>query len=167
MSDIDEKDAKPVVYGYTAGVFDLFHVGHLNILRNAKSMCDHLIVGVTSDELVKKKKEKAIIPFRERADIVQSIEYVDTVVGQYDTDKFKAWQKLKFDKIFVGDDWFGSPLWKDYEKKFEEVGVEVVYFPYSSGTSSTMITDILNNSHRLLLQAEQEEAASSGKTTIK
>ncbi|MEX0748984.1 MAG: adenylyltransferase/cytidyltransferase family protein [Candidatus Saccharimonadales bacterium] len=143
--------------GYTAGVFDLFHIGHLNILRNAKSMCDHLIVGVTADELVKYKGKTAIIPFRERLEIVQSIEYVDTVVGQYELDKYKAWELLKFDKIFVGNDWFGSKEWLEYEDKFEKVGVEVIYFPYTIGTSSTIITDVLKNSHKLLEQAEKEE----------
>ncbi len=148
------------VYGYAAGVFDLFHIGHLNLLKNAKSMCDHLIVGVTSDELVQYKGKTAIIPFKERLEIVESIEYVDTVVGQYDIDKFKAWEKLKFDRLFVGDDWFDSKTWNDYEEKLNEVGVDVIYFPYTIGTSSTMINEILNNSHKLLDQIKEEEEAS-------
>lgn len=150
---------KERIVGYTAGVYDLFHVGHLNLLKNAKSMCDHLIVAVTADEVVKYKGKTSIVPFRERLEIVRSIEYVDTVVGQYDMDKYKAWEKLKFNKIFVGDDWFGTDEWNEYEKKFKKVGVEVVYFPYTMGTSSTIITDILKNSHLLIKQAKNEEQA--------
>lgn len=148
------------IIGYTTGVFDLFHIGHLNLLKNAKSMCDHLIVGVTSDELVSYKGKTSIVPFRERIEIVRSIKEVDSVVGQYEIDKFKAWEKLKFDVIFVGDDWFGSDEWNEYERKFKEVGVKVVYFPYTLGTSSTIITDVLKNSQKLIKQAEKEEAAS-------
>jgi len=154
------KKSNKKTYGYTAGVYDLFHIGHLNLLNNAKSMCDHLIVGVTSDEMVAYKGKTAIIPFRERLEIVRSIKCVDTVVGQYDMDKYKAWEKLKFDKIFVGDDWLGSKEWNEYEKKFEKVGVEVVYFPYTMGTSSTIVTDVLKNSQKLIKQAEAEEEAS-------
>lgn len=151
---------KNKIVGYTAGVYDLFHVGHLNLLKNAKSLCDHLIVGVTSDELVKYKGKTSVIPFSERLQIVRSIKYVDTVVGQYDLDKYKAWEKLKFNRIFVGDDWLGSKEWNEYEKKFKEIGVEVIYFPYTLGTSSTIITDILKKSHKLIKQAEQLEIAS-------
>lgn len=147
------------IVGYTAGVYDLFHVGHLNLLRSAKSMCDHLIVGVTTDDMVRYKGKTSIIPFRERMEIVRSIEYVDTVVGQNDLDKFKAWEKLGFNRIFVGDDWFGSKEWTEYEAKFKEVGVEVIYFPYTLGTSSTIITEILNNSHKILKQVNEEEKA--------
>lgn len=153
---------KNKIYGYASGVFDLFHVGHLNLLKNAKSMCDHLIIGVTSDELVSYKGKTAVIPFRERMEIVSSIKYVDTVVGQYDIDKFKAWEKLKFDRLFVGDDWFDSDTWNVYEQKLNEVGVDVVYFPYTIGTSSTIIKDILENSNKLLKQIKAEEEAALG-----
>ena len=136
--------SKRKIIGYTSGVYDLFHIGHLNLLRNAKSMCDHLIVAVTSDELVSYKYKKAVIPFTERVEIVRSIEYVDTVVGQYDLDKFAAWKKLKFDKMFVGDDWFETREWKKYEKQFEEVGVPIIYIPYTQGTSSTRLNEILD-----------------------
>mgnify|MGYP006085474209 CR=1 FL=1 len=133
---------KPII-GYTSGVYDLFHIGHLNMLRNAKSLCDKLIVGVTTDELVSYKNKKAVIPFTERMEIVRSIEYVDAVVAQEDMDKFKLWEKLKYDVIFVGDDWFKSEKWNTLETQFKEVGVEIVYFPYTKGTSSTLINKIL------------------------
>jgi len=132
-----------MVIGYTTGVFDLFHIGHLNLLKNAKGMCDKLIVGVTTDELVSYKNKKAVIPFEERLEIVRSIKYVDAVIPQEDMNKFEAWQKLKFDVMFVGDDWFNTPKWQDFEKQFKEVGVRIVYFPYTKGTSSTLINDTL------------------------
>jgi glycerol-3-phosphate cytidylyltransferase len=133
-----------MIVGYTSGVFDLFHVGHLNLLRKAKGQCDKLIVGVTVDDLVLYKNKYAVIPFEERAEIVQHIEYVDEVVAQTNLDKFEAWERLGFDVLFVGDDWKGSEQWAAYEKKFKEVGVEVVYFPYTKGTSSTLINETLS-----------------------
>jgi len=129
--------------GYTTGVFDLFHIGHLNLLRSARSLCDHLIVGVTSDELVAYKYKQAVIPFRERLEIVRSLQYVDTVVGQYDMDKLGAWKKLKFDVMFVGDDWHNTPKWNQIEKQLKKVGVKIVYIPYTHGTSSTLINETL------------------------
>ena len=131
--------------GYTTGVFDLFHIGHLHMLENAKSMCDRLIVGVTIDELVAYKNKKAVIPYDERAEIVRNIRYVDAVVPQESMDKFEAWKRLKFDLMFVGDDWYGNPKWVEYEKQFAEVGVRIIYFPYYKGTSSTMIRKILTH----------------------
>ena len=129
--------------GYTSGVYDLFHIGHLNLLRNAKGMCDKLIVGVTTDELVSYKNKKAVIPHNERMEIVRAIRYVDAVIPQEDMDKFKMWEKLKFDVIFVGDDWFNTPKWQEIEAKFKEVGVRIVYFPYTKGTSSTLLNETL------------------------
>lgn len=134
-----------MVIGYTTGVFDLFHIGHLNMLKNAKAMCDKLIVGVTVDELVAYKHKKAVIPFEERLEIVRSIECVDVAIPQTSMDKFEAWKKLRFDVMFVGDDWYGTDKWKDYEKQFEEVGVRIIYFPYTKGTSSTLINQTLNS----------------------
>lgn len=128
---------KNQIVGYTSGVYDLFHIGHLNILRNAKSLCDKLIVGVTVDELVSYKGKKAMIPFEERIEIVRNIKCVDVAVPQTDIDKYKMWQRLKFDVLFVGDDWFGSPKWKSMEAKLKKVGVRVVYFPYTKGVCST------------------------------
>lgn len=131
------------IIGYTTGVFDLFHVGHLRMIENAKSMCDKLIVGVTVDDLVVYKNKKAIIPYDERAEIVRNIRHVDVVVPQESMDKFEAWKKLKFDIMFVGDDWYGNPKWEQYEKQFAEVGVKIIYFPYFKGTSSTLIKEVL------------------------
>ncbi len=111
--------------GYTTGVFDLFHIGHLNLLRKARENCDYLIVGVTADELVSYKHKKAVIPFEERIKIVEAIRYVDEVVPQSDMDKFEAWERLQFDIMFVGDDWKGHPKWSKYEKQFSDVGVSI------------------------------------------
>jgi len=136
-----------MVIGYTSGVFDLFHIGHLNILRNSKSMCDHLIVGVSTDDLVVKyKKKNPIIPMLERIEILRHIIYVDTVIVQEDMDKMKMWRRLKFNILFVGDDWFDTLKWQEYEKDFNKVGVRVIYFPYYKGISSTKINQILDES---------------------
>ncbi|TMW70544.1 adenylyltransferase/cytidyltransferase family protein [Alteribacter natronophilus] len=128
--------------GYTTGVFDLFHVGHLNILRKAKEQCDTLIVGVSTDELVQEYKHKTpVIPFEERAEIVREIKYVDMVVPQLDRNKFGAWEVLNFDAMFVGDDWKGSHLFSELETRFKEVSVELVYLPYTKGVSSTIVKE--------------------------
>lgn len=134
-----------MVIGYTTGVFDLFHIGHLNLLKNAKSMCDKLIVGVTVDELVAYKNKKSVIPFDERIEIVRSIKHVDAAVPQESMDKMDAFNRYKFDIMFVGDDWYKTDKWQDFEKQFQEVGVKVIYFPYSKGTSSTLINKTLIN----------------------
>jgi glycerol-3-phosphate cytidylyltransferase len=131
--------------GYTTGVFDLFHVGHLNILRNAKLECDYLIVGVTTDELcIKEKRKIPVIPFLERIEIVQAIRYVDCVVPQNSYDKLKAWEDLKFNMMFVGDDWKGTDKWNALEQEFNELGVIIHYFPYTANTSSTKIRKIID-----------------------
>ena len=132
------------IVGYTTGVFDLFHIGHLNILKKASNHCDYLIVGVTVDELVKYKFKTAVIPYEERSKIVESIKYVDKVVPQTNIDKLKAWEEYKFNKLFVGSDWKGNDKWKSYEKKFRSLSVEIVYFPYTKGTSSTKLNEVLN-----------------------
>lgn len=134
-----------MVLGYTSGVFDLFHIGHLNVLRNAKSICDRLVVGVSTDDLVQYKFKKAVIPFVERLEIVRGCRYVDAVIPQESMDKFAIWEKLKFDVMFVGDDWFQTEKWKDFDKQFRDVGVRIVYFPYTKGTSSTLINEVLEN----------------------
>jgi glycerol-3-phosphate cytidylyltransferase len=132
------------VIGYTSGVFDLFHIGHVNLLRNAKSMCDFLIVGVTTDELMHEYKGKsAVIPFVERCEIVRAMRYVDAVVAQPNMDKLAAWERLKFDVVFVGDDWFQTPKWETIEREFNDREVRVIYFPYTQGTSSTLINQVL------------------------
>ena len=134
-----------MIIGYTTGVFDLFHIGHLNMLKNAKAMCDRLIVGVTTDELVSYKNKRAVIPFEERLEIVRSIQYVDVAIAQESMNKFEAWEKLKFDLMFVGDDWYNTEKWQAFEKQFQDVGVRIIYFPYFKGTSSTLINQTLIN----------------------
>lgn len=128
-----------MIIGYTAGVYDLFHIGHLNLLKSARGMCDKLIVGVTVDELVSYKGKKAMIPFEDRIEIVRSCKYVDVAVPQYDMDKFSMCKKLGAEILFVGDDWYGTEKWKNYEKEFSTEGIKIVYFPYTKGTSSTKI----------------------------
>lgn len=130
--------------GYTTGVYDMFHIGHLNILKKAKEQCDYLIVGVSTDELVQKSKNKTpIIPFEERVEIVKAIKYVDEVVPQEDKNKFAAWEKYKFNAMFVGDDWKNSTLFNEAGKELNKVGVEIVYFPYTKHISSTKLREKL------------------------
>jgi len=139
------KEMKKYKIGYTTGVFDLFHVGHLNILKSAKEQCDYLIVGVSTDELVKEYKNKnPVIPFEERKQIVEAIKYVDEVVPQENRDKLEAFLNLKFDVMFVGDDWKESSLFIETERKFKEIGVDLIFFPYTKGTSSTKLSQALN-----------------------
>lgn len=135
-----------MVIGYTTGVYDLFHVGHLNLLKNAKGMCDRLIVGVTTDDLVEYKGKRSMIPYEDRAEIVQAIKYVDAVVPQYDMDKLTACKKLGAALLFVGDDWYGTEKWEKIEKELAAEGIKVVYFPYTRGISSTKITQALQDS---------------------
>jgi glycerol-3-phosphate cytidylyltransferase len=131
---------KMSVVGYTSGVFDLFHIGHLNVLKQAKQNCDKLIVAVTTDELCQSHKgHRPFISFQERFEIIQSIGVVDDVVPQSSMDKFAAWQTLKFNRMFVGDDWKGTDTWNKLEAEFAIVGVDIVYFPYTKTTSSTLL----------------------------
>ena len=135
-----------MIIGFTTGVFDLFHIGHLNLFRNAKAMCDKLIVSVYLDEVVTYKQHEPLIPFNERCEIIRSIRYVDKVVPQETMDKFQMWNQFKFDLIFVGDDWFETERYNKLEKSFTNVGVKIVYFPYSKRTSSSLISNtILGN----------------------
>ena len=135
---------KKKIIGYTAGVYDMFHIGHLNVIRNAKAKCDYLIVAVSTDELVQKEKNKIpVIPFEERCEIIKALTYVDEVVPQYDKNKFGAWEKYKFDKMFVGSDWQGTEVWKKYEEQFAPYGVEIVYLPHTDGISSTKLTEFI------------------------
>lgn len=131
--------------GYTTGVFDMFHIGHLNILRRAKEQCDFLIVGVSTDEVVESYKHKTpIIPYIERRDIVESIKYVDKVVPQENMDKLSAIKNFGVDAVFVGSDWKGTQKWIKYEKDFKEVGCTVVYLEHTDGISSSILRDKLN-----------------------
>lgn len=132
--------------GYTTGVFDLFHVGHLNILKKAKEYCNYLVVGVTTDDLVSYKNTKAFISFEERIQIVEAIKYVDEICAQENMNKMEAWEKIKFDVVFVGSDWKNTEKWNQIEKKFNDIGVDVVYFDYTITTSSSKIRQKINNS---------------------
>lgn len=132
-----------LVIGYTAGVYDLFHIGHLNLLKNAKGMCDRLIVGVTTDNLVTYKGKRAMIPFEDRIEIVRSIKYVDAAVPQTNMDKLSMCKKLGATVLFVGDDWYETPKWQKYEKECVDAGIQIVYFPYTQGVSSTLIAKTL------------------------
>lgn len=136
-----------MIIGYTAGVFDLFHIGHLNLLKNAKGMCDKLIVGVTSDELANYRGKHPVIPFSDRIEIVRSINCVDAVVAQTDMNKLEMCRKLQANIMIVGDDWYRSPRWEEYEKEFKEAGIQIMYFPYTKGVSTTQISKALRHLH--------------------
>jgi glycerol-3-phosphate cytidylyltransferase len=126
--------------GYAAGAFDLFHVGHLNILKHAKSQCDYLIAGVVSDDMLRLTKGAApVVPLAERLEIVRSIRFVDEAVAEVVPDKLDTWRTVHFDVFFKGDDWRGTSKGLRLESEFAEVGVEVVYFPYTVSTSSTQL----------------------------
>lgn len=130
--------------GYTAGAFDVFHIGHLNLLKRAKQNCDYLIVGVTTDELIHKTKNKwPVSCLSERMEIISSIKFVDEVVIQDDLDKFKAWEKYNYDTLFSGDDWKNNDRWKTYEERLSAVGVSVIYFPYTDNISSSKIQNFI------------------------
>ena len=130
--------------GYTSGVYDMFHIGHLNILKRAKEQCEHLIVGVSTDKLVQEYKHKTpIIPFEQRMEIVKSIRYVDEVIPQTTMDKMKVWEKYRFEAIFHGDEWKDSDLYRAYIEEFKRVGVDMVFLPHTDGISSTLITETL------------------------
>lgn len=126
--------------GYAPGVYDLFHIGHLNILKHAKSQCDFLIAGVVSDEMSLLTKGKApVVPLSERLEIVSSIKYVDQAVAEVVPAKLDTWRTVRFDIIFKGDDWRGTTKGARLEADFASVGVEVMYFPYTMHTSSTLL----------------------------
>jgi glycerol-3-phosphate cytidylyltransferase len=130
--------------GYAPGAFDLFHVGHLNILKHAKSQCDYLIAGVVSDEILERAKGRLpVVPLAERLEIVKNITYVDKVYAEVLPDKLQVWEELRFTVFFKGDDWRGTPEGKRLERAFGEVGVEVVYFPYTVHTSSSVLRTAL------------------------
>lgn len=131
--------------GYAPGVYDLFHVGHLNILRHARGLCDYLIAGVVSNEMAVRAKGRApVVPLSERLEIVSHISFVDRAVAEVVPDKIDTWRTLGFDVIFKGDDWRGTPKGRKLERDFAEVGVEVVYFPYTAHTSSTQLRRALD-----------------------
>lgn len=133
-----------MVIGYTTGVFDMFHIGHLNILKRAREQCDYLIVGVTTDELcLSQKKKMPVINERDRIEIIRAIRYVNEAVFQEDMNKRRAIEKYHVDVVFVGSDWKGTPAWNQYEREFAELGCRVVYFDYTKGISSTQLREHL------------------------
>ena len=139
-----------MIIGYTAGVYDMFHIGHLNILKRAKEQCDYLIVGVSTDELVQQEKHKSpIIPFKQRMEIVKAIKYVDEVIPQFNKDKLATYLSMenKFQKMFVGSDWQGSIAWQKYEEQFKPYGVEIIYLPHTNGISSSQLRKIIWNTN--------------------
>ena len=137
-----------MIIGYTTGVYDLFHVGHVNLLRNAKSLCDKLIVGVTVDDLVSYKNKKCVIPFTDRIEVVRACEYVDLAIPQTSVNKVEAVKKLKVNTLFVGDDWYEDKNWKKMEADLKKLNCTITYFPYTDGVSSTLINSALNASPR-------------------
>ena len=130
--------------GYTAGVYDMFHIGHLNVLRRSSERCHKLIVGVTSDELVRERKNKdPFIPLNERMEIIGALRCVDEIVIQENMDKVAMVKELECDVVFVGNDWKGTAAWKMYEVEFNKIGVDVVYLPHTTHTSSSKLQDAL------------------------
>ncbi len=135
-----------MIIGYTTGVFDMFHIGHLNIIRSSKERCDYLIVGVSTDELVQQEKHKTpVIPYEERKEIISALKYVDLVVPQKNKNKLGAWEEYHFNRMFVGDDWKGTDAWNEFEKQFRPLGVETIYLPHTNGISSTILTEYVKN----------------------
>lgn len=134
-----------MIIGYTTGVFDMFHIGHLNILKRAKEQCDYLIVGVSTDEVVQTYKHKTpIIPYNQRKAIVEAIKYVDKVVPQTTMDKMQAWKELHFNVMFHGADWKGSDMYNKIVEDFSKIGVSVVFLPHTEGVSSTILSEKIN-----------------------
>lgn len=135
--------------GYTTGVFDMFHIGHLNILERSKEQCDFLIVGVSTDELVMEyKNTNPVIEFKDRLRIIKALRCVDKVVAQENMNKMLAWEKYRFQKMFVGSDWKGTEKWTKYESEFLQIGVEVVYLEYTKEISSTKLRTFINDYYK-------------------
>lgn len=144
--------------GYAAGAFDLFHVGHLNLLAQARQHCDYLIAGVVSDELLQATKGRApVVPLAERLEIVRNIRYVDEAVAEVHPSRLDTWRDNHFDVFFKGDDWRGTEKGVSLERQLSSVGVEVVYFPYTMHTSSTVLRRALGQ----ILESEHGSAAAN------
>ncbi len=130
--------------GYTQGTYDMFHIGHLNLINHAKEYCDYLIVGVNSDELVQQYKNKLpVIVQEERAEIVRNIKAVDQCVISTTLDKLDALRKYHFDVMFIGDDWKGNPRWEQTGKDLKEHGVDLIFLPHTDGVCSTALTELI------------------------
>ena len=139
---------KNKIIGYTDGVYDLFHIGHLNLIKEAKKYCDYLIVGVHSDSIVfEYKKRHTIISDEDRLNIISSIKYVDKAVLNTTRDKIELWKKHHFDIVFIGDDWKGTERWNNIEKELGLLGVKFVYIPYTKGISTTEIRKIIKENN--------------------
>lgn len=133
------------VIGFTAGTFDMFHIGHLNLIKNARSRCDYLIVGVNSDQLVKEYKGKsAVVPLTERMEIIKSLRYVDEVMQIDSLDKKISWDEKHYDLLFIGDDWKGNSRWEETAKEMKQYGVKTIFLPHTEGTNSTLLREKLN-----------------------
>jgi len=131
--------------GYTTGVYDMFHIGHINVLKKAKEQCNYLIVAVSTDEVVQSYKHKTpIIPFKERIAIIQELKCVDKAVPQTSMNKMEAWENLHFDALFHGSDWKGSEMYNKMTEEFADVGVDVVFLPHTEGVSSTLLSEVLH-----------------------
>ncbi len=132
--------------GYTAGTFDMFHIGHLNLLKNAKSRCDYLIVGVNSDKLVEEYKgKKVVVPLVERMEIIRALRFVDEVISVDSLDKRIIWDQKHYDLLFIGDDWKGNPRWETTKNEMKQFGVETIFLPYTKGTNSTLLREKLQD----------------------
>lgn len=132
--------------GYAPGAYDLFHIGHLNLLRRAREQCDHLIVGVASDEvLIRHKGVTPVIPLAERLEIVRNVRCVDAAHAAMTNDKVEIWKDLRFNVLFKGNDWQGTEKGDQLEREFGALGVEVVYLPYTLSTSSSALRRKLQN----------------------
>ena len=139
---MDKNNCK--VVGFTAGTFDMFHIGHLNLIKNAKARCDYLIVGVNSDELVQEYKgKKVIVPLEERLEIINSLKYVDEVMRIDSLDKKVSWNQKHYNLLFIGDDWKGNPRWEATKLEMEKFGVQTVFLPHTEGTTSTLLREKL------------------------
>ncbi len=134
------------IIGYTTGVYDMFHIGHLHLLKKAKNRCDYLIVGISVDELVQSYKGKTpIIPFENRLEIISALKFVDEVVAVTHRDKFQSFLDVGYDILFVGDDWKDSDIFNNLQKQLSPLGAKVDYFPYTKEVSSTKFRDILQD----------------------
>lgn len=133
-----------VVVGYTSGIFDLFHVGHLNLLRQAKRQCDYLVVGVLTDEAASHKGYLPVVPHIERLEIVRGMSYPDKVITDRSLEKLEAWEEVKFHKFFKGVDWKGTPKGDQWERDFAGVGVDLIWLPRTAHVSSTTIRKMVD-----------------------
>ena len=137
-----------MVIGYTAGVYDLFHIGHLNLLKNAKGMCDKLIVGITTDDLVTYKGKHALIPFEDRLRIVKSLKCVDQVIPQKTMNKLEVLTEINYNVLFHGDDWKNTKMYNEIEEKLKQKGVSCVYFPYTKSVSTKSIKEKIREEYK-------------------